>query len=160
MPSAPIGLSDLVSILGRSTKDPEVRTLFAGVEFLRFNQTFSGGDRTAPNAHAARSRGFEFCSDPAGMIRVCYAYGLEAKAGYDPFAGPLLAGITFLMPPAAVQDILGPPSRSGPAVSIPKVGKVGPWDRWDRETFSMHVQYVPSGRRIQTITVMSPDMVP
>jgi hypothetical protein len=58
VPSAPIGLSDLVSILGRSTKDPEVRTLFAGVEFLRFNQTFSGGDRTAPNTHATCSRVF------------------------------------------------------------------------------------------------------
>jgi hypothetical protein len=56
--------------------------------------------------------------------------------------------------------ILGEPSRSGAAQSLPILGFQGAWDRWDRPDSSLHVQYSLRDGAVEKITLMHPAVVP
>lgn len=55
---------------------------------------------------------------------------------------------------------LGTPSRSGDKSSSPILGEHGPWDRFSRPGYAIHVEYRLDVDVIQLITLMRDDVVP
>jgi hypothetical protein len=80
------------------------------------------------------------------------------KDKYCRFQGPLIAGITFHSYRDNVVRALGSPSRTGNPGSIPILGAHGGWDRYDRETYSIHFSYSASTRMLELVTIMAPEV--
>ena len=59
-----------------------------------------------------------------------------------------------------VIDRLGSPTESGGNVSHPVLGDYGPWDRFARPGYVIHVQYRPDADEIGLITLTRSDVVP
>lgn len=59
-----------------------------------------------------------------------------------------------------VIRFLGQPEKSGEGRHDPILGDYGPWDRFSRETHSIHIEYRPESDRIKMVTFMRPDVVP
>ncbi len=55
---------------------------------------------------------------------------------------------------------MGEPTRSGEAKTIHGLGRMGPWDRYDRPAVCIHVRYTEGGERVEMITLMAPDAAP
>jgi hypothetical protein len=58
-----------------------------------------------------------------------------------------------------VRALLGEPSGSGGGIRVPVLGEVGPWDRFDSDTASVHVEYSDSGL-ISMVTLMTARAAP
>lgn len=54
----------------------------------------------------------------------------------------------------------GAPSKSGGKLSDPILGDYGPWDRFARYGYSIHVAYAVDADTISRITLMRDDVVP
>ncbi len=50
--------------------------------------------------------------------------------------------------------------ESKPAHRQVVLGQYGPWDRFDKPSHSIHIEYELEADRIKMITLMRPDMVP
>lgn len=59
-----------------------------------------------------------------------------------------------------VSARLGAPAKSGGRLSHPILGKYGPWDRFARSDYVIHVQYRPDADVISLITLMRADVAP
>jgi len=59
-----------------------------------------------------------------------------------------------------VIELLGPPSKSGGKTSDPVLGDYGPWDRFERVDYALHVEYRADVDRIKMITLIRSDVVP
>jgi hypothetical protein len=79
---------------------------------------------------------------------------------YEATPSEAATGIPSAATRAQVLRILGKPSRSGVAQVLPILGQQGPWDRWDRPEFSMHVQYSFENGAVAKVTLMHPSVVP
>lgn len=68
------------------------------------------------------------------------------------------------MPPQAgrseVRASLGAPSRSGEASKDIVLGEYGAWDRYEKERYSLHIEYAPHTDRIKMVTLIRPDSIP
>lgn len=76
---------------------------------------------------------------------------------------PLGAGLDdlpFVWTRSDVREHLGAPERSGSRHVDPILGAHGPWDRFARAGFSIHVQFDPDHDEIARITLMRADVVP
>lgn len=71
----------------------------------------------------------------------------------------VVSGVSFAMSRNQALSTFGPPSRSGEARHAP-VDEVRPWDRFDREGVTLHLEYEPNGSAIRLITYMRRDVVP
>ncbi len=151
----------LVALLDSSVHSPEAHELLAGVEFLKSSPPFSGKEPSPTSFYySAPKLGFELCCDERGNVMLVSFFAAGAKRGFYTFPWPLLHGLTFQSRPRDVKSALGLPARSGPEQVLPKIGRVGPWDRFDWERFALHVQYTPSGNGIVVVTAMSLEAVP
>lgn len=155
------GLLDLAGLIERPIRSEDARAVLGGVEFTKYRQDFGHKDPAATSYfYAVPAEGFELCCDPQGTVKLVYVYGVEAKRGFFPFRGPLWPGVTLASRRDEVRAVLGEPAKSGPEQLVPKLGKLGPWDRWDGPTVSIHVQYRAGGAGIAVVTAMTPDAVP
>jgi hypothetical protein len=55
---------------------------------------------------------------------------------------------------------LGLPTKSGQRLSDPILGEYGPWDRFSRSGYAVHVEYRLDADIINKVTVMRADVVP
>lgn len=154
-------LVELTGLVDKSIRSEEARALLSGVDVTKYRNDFGHKDPAGTSYfYAVPSLGFELCCDGEGTVRLVYVYGLDAKKGYFPFPGPLWPGVDLSSRPEAVREVLGTPAKSGGDMLVPKLGRVGPWDRWDGPTVSIHVQYRPGGAGVLAVTVISPESVP
>ena len=86
-----------------------------------------------------------------------YADGYE---DYKGFAGTLPEGIAFSMSRRLLQKQLGVPSASGCGNMILFYGKAPAWDRFDRNEYSLHIQYDDDEASINLVTIMRPEFIP
>ena len=75
-------------------------------------------------------------------------------------AGLVLSDVPFNQSREQVLARFGPPSRSGERVTDPILGKFGPWGRFRRPEYSVHVQYKLESDTISMITLMRNDVAP
>jgi hypothetical protein len=80
--------------------------------------------------------------------------------GYQGYAGTLPKGLTFSDSREAVRARLGKPSDSGGGKFIAFFGIAPMWDRFDQDSFCLHVQYANGEKSIELVTIMGPDAVP
>jgi hypothetical protein len=91
------------------------------------------------------------------LVKTVYLYS-GTKGGFCRFQGPLIAGITFQSYRDDVVRALGSPSRSANPGVVPILGPHGGWDRYDRESYSIHFGYSASTRMLELVTIMAPDI--
>jgi len=84
----------------------------------------------------------------------------EGYQDYRGFAGELPEGISFTDDQRAVHSRLGQPSASGGGTVIQFFGKAPKWDRFDRHSYSLHIQYVDDDGAVSLVSLMRPDSIP
>ena len=160
MPPPP-GFETLRGLLDRSIRDEAVKRALGGLDFTRFRDSYAGADAgEVTTYYAAASLGFELGCTEGDVIKLVSLYAADVKAGFDPYRGPLLGGLTLADGADAVLGALGPPAKRGGEQLVPTIGRVGPWSRWDLPDLSVHVQFRPRGRAIAAVTLLAPDRVP
>ncbi|MES0069122.1 hypothetical protein NKJ73_25425 [Mesorhizobium sp. M0074] len=71
-----------------------------------------------------------------------------------------LVEIPFLANRGEELDILGKPTKSGTGYRDTILGEYGAWDRFDKENYSIHIEYRPDAARIRRVTLMCTHVVP
>jgi hypothetical protein len=97
-------------------------------------------------------RGFSFTCDSDETINTIFAESDDIDKS--------LIDIPFSTKRWEVRSMLGAPSKSGEPRSDPILGEYGPWDLYDEERHSIHIEYQPHADRIRRITLMRADVVP
>jgi hypothetical protein len=103
--------------------------------------------------------GIEFVADFDGRVSTVFFYSIGSN-DYRQFVGVLPEGIDFGDSQSSVRQRLGQPSANGGGKVIQFFGKAPKWDRYDREGFSLHIQYVDNETSISLVSLMRPDLVP
>jgi len=75
-------------------------------------------------------------------------------------AGAVISEVPFQLCRDEVLARFGSPSKSGGPVSHPILGNLGPWDRFQGQEYTIHVQYTVSSNSIERITLMRNDVAP
>ena len=99
--------------------------------------------------------GFAFYCDEADEIAAIFLYSDE----YEGFEGGLL-DLPFSSTRQEVIKRLGSASKSGAPISDPILGDSGPWDRFAKSGYSIHIWYGANSDSIRLITLMRADAVP
>lgn len=99
--------------------------------------------------------GFDFICDANDKVRTIFLY----SDGHRQFEGGLI-DLPFSLARQEVITRLGVPSKSGGLVNDPILGEFGPWDRFTKSGYSIHVEYKADAGSIGKITLMRADVVP
>lgn len=106
-----------------------------------------------------RESGVLIDADLEGDSRSIFFFA-EGHQGYKGFAGCLPDGVTFSDSRSDVRNRLGTPTASGEGGSVPVFGTTPAWDRFDKDAYSLHLQYADDFQSVTQVTVMRPDSVP
>ncbi len=96
-------------------------------------------------------RGVEVVCDEADCVQTIFVH----RDG----CGEPLTEIPFRSTRQQVLSRFGAPTRSGGAVSLPGIGRRGPWDRFSLDGHLVHVQYCVDRDEVEIITLMRPDAI-
>jgi hypothetical protein len=103
--------------------------------------------------------GIAFDADLDGRVASVFLYA-EGYQDCKGFAGELPEGISFTDDRREVQARLGQPAASGGGTVMPFLGEAPRWDRFDRHSYSLHIQYVEGDTSVNLVSVMRPDSIP
>lgn len=103
--------------------------------------------------------GLSFDADADRRVRAVFLHS-AGKDGYQEYAGLLPECLLFSDSREAVLARLGKPSDSGGGKFIHFFGIAPRWDRFDQDSFFLHVQYANGEKSIELVTIMSLDGVP
>ncbi len=84
----------------------------------------------------------------------------EGYEGYKTFLELLPDEISFSDDRRRIHARLGQPSVSGGGTVIQFFGKAPRWDRYDRDSYALHIQYTDLEESINLISLMRPDAIP
>lgn len=104
-------------------------------------------------------RGLEIAFDKGQKINAIHVFSAGVQ-GYGQYTGVLPRQLAFQMSRKATRALLGPPSRTGGPVKAIIGEDVHYWDRWDYETFVLHVQYPEEKNAVTMLTLISLDRAP
>ena len=76
------------------------------------------------------------------------------------FAAESVEGIPLSSKRAEVLEAMGSPTKHGRPLDDPQLGRYGAWDRFDRTSYAIHVQYQADADAIEMITLMHHSAVP
>lgn len=99
--------------------------------------------------------GVDFVCDGEDKLATIFLYSDGARCFQEG-----LRDLPFASTRREVIQRLGSPSKSGGKHSDPILGDYGPWDRFARSAYSIHVEYALDADAISTITLMRADVVP
>jgi len=105
------------------------------------------------------SYGIGFIASFDGRVSTIFFYS-EGVDQYREFASELPEGITFRDSRSSVQVRLGKPDASGGGTVIQFLGKAPKWDRFDRQHYTLHIQYTDAEEAINLVSLIRPDSVP
>jgi hypothetical protein len=92
----------------------------------------------------SRERGLDLMIE-AGVITTVFMYA-EGFQDHHAYTGALPGGIRSSDRSEDVRRVLGPPDMTGSGMA---------WEKWFRETWSLHVEYSGPGGAIQLVTLMT-----
>jgi hypothetical protein len=121
-------------ILGLALDDPRVQQFVEGARFEESRYD----DGVYEVSH---DRGFDLLLE-GGVITTVFLYAL-GREDHQQYVDPMPGGIHFGDRPERVRELLGPPDAEGSR-----------WDKWYRETWSLHVEYGSAGG-IEMVTLMT-----
>lgn len=99
--------------------------------------------------------GLDLLCDGDDKVNTIFLYSDEHRC----FDGSLQE-VPFSSTRQQVIERLGSPSKSGGRLDDPILGKYGPWDRFARLGYSIHVEYRVNADLINKVTLMRADVVP
>ena len=105
------------------------------------------------------NHGIGLDADFDGCVSTIFFYGGEVDE-YSQFAGDLPEGVSFSDSQCSVHQRLGQPSAHGGGNMVQFFGNAPKWDRYDRQGFSLHIQYADGERSISLISLIRPDSIP
>jgi hypothetical protein len=152
-------LDSLIALVGQPVDSAAVQALIHTARLQASavpEEVHEGGERRC------------YLSSPEGGYELIHTNGrvvtvflhLRPGEGLDPFQGSLLGDLSAQSTRDSVRGLLGRPSRSGEAETIPVLRRRRPWDRYDSPTVCIHFEYTEDGELIQRITVMATDFAP
>jgi hypothetical protein len=103
--------------------------------------------------------GIVFIAGLDGRVATIQLYA-EGYQDYKGFAGELPEGISFTDDRRGIRARLGQPAASGGGTVIQFFGKAPSWDRFDRDSYSLHIQYVEGDGSINLVSLLRPDSIP
>jgi hypothetical protein len=86
-----------------------------------------------------------------------YSEGYEQHAQ---FRGSIPNGIAFDMTKDDIRALLGNPAASGGGGTIPVLGKVKRWDRFEYPDHCLHLLYSDTDDKVQLISIIDPSSTP
>ena len=99
--------------------------------------------------------GVDLQSDKHDHVRAIFLYFDAGRRFHEG-----LADIPDDVTRGQLRAMLGEPSKSGGPLSDPVLGEYGPWDRFSRGTYTLHIQYRAKEDRINAVTLMRSDVAP
>ena len=99
--------------------------------------------------------GVDFICDADDRISTIFLFFDESRQFVEG-----LQDLPFTFTRKKVLGSLGVPSKSSKGFIDPILGVAGPWDRFTRNSFVVHVEYHPNADAIVKITLMRLDDVP
>lgn len=138
---------DFVTFLGKRLDEPAVARFLSS----RRDQLDLSSYPDASVYHALKAEGICILAE-SGSISTVFLYS-EGHEKYHQYQGRLPAGLRFTDTREEVIARLGSPSLSGAADITPV------WDKYYRETWSLHISYRESGS-ILMVTLMSAERDP
>lgn len=99
--------------------------------------------------------GIDIAADEDDAVSRIFVYN-EASKKFTPG----LSDLPFWLGRDQVIELFGEPSKSGEGLDHPVLGVSGPWDRFSKNGYVIHVRYKVGERGIDRVTLMRPDMVP
>ncbi len=99
--------------------------------------------------------GMDFVCDEGDRLRSFFLYSDKSRRFSEP--------VEDLPLTSSRQEViarLGSPTKSGGRISDPILGEYGPWDRFSRSGYAVHVEYRIDVAIINKVTVMRADVVP
>lgn len=99
--------------------------------------------------------GVDFVCDGDDKVRSIFLYADESRCLREG-----LEDLPFASTRQQVIQQLGPPSKSGSRISDPILGEYGPWDRFARGGYAIHVEYRLDDDLIKKVTLMRADVAP
>jgi hypothetical protein len=106
-----------------------------------------------------RHQGLAFVASLDGNVSSIQFFS-DGHQGHKQFKDALPEGILFKDSRSAVHDRLGDPDVSGGGMVMHFLGKVPKWDRYDRQDYSLHIQYAEDESSVCLVSLMRPDAVP
>jgi len=99
--------------------------------------------------------GLGLLCDKDEHVKVIFLHS-EQYGGFD----SSLSGIPFSLRRGDARSRYGIPSAQGAGMRDPILGDYGPWERFDREGFVLHLEYTLDGTALKMVTLMALDAVP
>jgi hypothetical protein len=151
-------MDQVLALIGQSVDSEAVQALVESAPLTESNEPDL--EEGEPPRHSLTNPrdGYELTC-VRGRITAAHLY-LVASKEYRPFCGTLVSGLSPRSTRGEVHRVLGRPSRSGEARTVPILGRQGPWDRYDGEIVCVHFQYAEPVDRIRLITLMAADVAP
>jgi hypothetical protein len=120
---------------------------------------YPAGSRAYLSFHTAGLQ-FYFLSDPLGWL--CHSVTAHSSDcdGFAAYPHPIEGNLSWSASPADVRSALGQPSISGGGG--PKIMRVivdYPWDRFDRDGYSLRVEYVESREHVRSAALMTTELM-
>jgi hypothetical protein len=143
---------DVARLLGTPIHAVGLSELLRGIEVVIETHDLNEGDIRI-YAEAPRG-GVSFVAHADGLVSTIQLHS-DGHEGYDGYQGTMPAGLRFSDDRRAVRGRLGEPSGSGEPRSVPGLGPMPAWDRFDRPHAVLHVEYLPSGPGLRLVTVMT-----
>lgn len=111
-------------------------------------------------------------SDPPEVRYIFKGCGLEVNCSRDKefintfffdkekHAGVEFFDMSFDLNREEIRSKIGLPSKSGEGFLDPILGEYGPWDRFKKADYTVHIQYCLESSSVVRVTIMSNDVVP
>ena len=147
-------MNDLVELLGKRLDEVARAQLVVALGDKGLTELV--GDRFHMDF---KNSGIAFIAPLDGKVTSIQLFA-EGYEGYRQYRGQLPDGLAFNASRSSVLAHLGSAPASGGGGIVQFLGKVPKWDRFDRNDYSLHVQYVDDETAINLISLMRPDSVP
>jgi hypothetical protein len=133
---------DLLDLLGRLRSEAEVISIF---DSLQETPLMSKSNKEVHEKFP--KAGLEFIFDLSERIDTIIIYsGVSCtteriRSQFSRYGGSLPLDLTFDMKRSDVTTILGEPNKVGGGESVPVLGRIFPWIKYEFVNFSIHMQF-------------------
>lgn len=148
----PVTISSLAKYLGNPVTAMLAEEPFKG---WSYEKSFENDLEKPRIDYVFSQNGLEVTCDEDERVDTIFLFADESRY----FVGGL-QDIPFSATRQQTLERLGFPSKSGGRISDPILGEFGPWDRFARCGYSVHIAYRADADRIEQITLMRADVVP
>jgi hypothetical protein len=144
---------ELMAVVGSPVHSAAVRALVAADQLVASPEPDPADGQPLRPYLTNPAAGYQLTHDGERVI-AAFLY-VEPHEGFVTFPGPLPGGLSRGATRAAVRARFGAPERTSEAVTIPVLGRRGPWDRFAAGQLRIHFGYTEGGQCVQRVTVMT-----